>query len=101
MHHGEDRHLVAELFFIEQRAVALDVASLLQRTNAAQAGRGRDADPARQFDGGDAAVLLQLLEDLAVDGIEAGGHKALHKRMTGSAIAIHTGKYYFAKQYCA
>ena len=74
MHHGEHRHLVAELLLVEQRAVALDVAGLLQRAHAPQAGRRRNADPARQLHIGDAAVVLQLLQDLAVDGVETGGH---------------------------
>src|SRR5262245_66109690 len=77
MHHGEDGHLVAELLFVEQRTIPLDETRLLQRADATQAGRCRDADPARQLHVGDAAVLLQFLEDLAVDGVESGGQKAL------------------------
>ena len=77
MHHGEHRHLVAELLLVEQRAVALDVAGLLQRAHAAQAGRRRNADPARQLDIGHAAVVLQLFQNLAVDGIESGGQAPL------------------------
>ena len=75
MHHREDGHLIAELLFVEQSAVALDIARLLQRADAAQARRRRDSDATRQLHVGDAAVLLQLLEDLAVDGVESGGHK--------------------------
>ena len=44
------------------------------RAHAPQAGRGRNADPARELDVGDTAIILQLLENLAVDGIETSGH---------------------------
>src|SRR5215468_5610033 len=74
MHHCEDGHLVAEKLLVEQRTIALDVAGLFERAHAAQARRSRDADPARKLDIGDAAVILQLLENLAVDGIETGGN---------------------------
>ena len=86
MHHGEHGHLVAELLLVEQRAVALDVARLLQRAHAAQAGRRRNADPARQLHIGHAAVVLQFFQDLAVDGIETGGQAELPKRGTGTSI---------------
>ncbi len=75
VHHGEDRHLVAEQLFIEQGAVALDVAGLLEGAHPAQAGRRRDADPAGQLHIGDAAVLLQFLEDFPVDRVELSFHK--------------------------
>jgi hypothetical protein len=86
MHHREDGHLVAELFLVEQSAVALDIARLLQRADAAQARRRRDSDATRQLHVGDAAVLLQLLEDLAVDGVESGGHKGTPQRAAGSTV---------------
>ena len=95
MNHREDGYLVAELFLVEQGAVALDVARLLQRADAAKAWRRRDADAACQLDVGDAAVLLQLLEDLAVDGVESGGHEQ-HSTDTGrngqGLTNIHTAK---------
>src|SRR5580704_2456799 len=72
MHHGKNGDLVAELLFVEQRPVALDVARLLKRTDTAKAGRRGNADPARELDIGDSTVLLQLFQDLAVDGVEAG-----------------------------
>src|SRR5262249_17554318 len=72
MHHREDRDLVAKLFLIQQRAIPLDVPGLFQRADPTQTGRRRNADAACQFDIGDAAVCLQLLEYLEVDGIETG-----------------------------
>lgn len=71
---GDDVH--AERWRVEQRAVALDDALVLEALDAAQAGRGGDADPARQLDIGHASVILQLAQDLPVDGVEIGldGH---------------------------
>jgi hypothetical protein len=74
VHHREYGHLIAETFLVEQGAVALDVAGLLQRAHPPQAGRSRDADAAGKLDIGDSAILLQLLEDLPVNGVETGGH---------------------------
>ena len=74
MHHGEHRHLVAQQLLVEQRPIALDEARLLQRPHPPQARRRRNADPPRQLHIGDAAVVLQLLEDFPVDGVETGGH---------------------------
>ena len=75
--HGEHRDLVAEQLLVEQRPVALDEARLLQRPHPAQAGRRRNADPPRQLHIGDAAVVLQLLQDFPVDGVEAAGQWGL------------------------
>src|SRR5262245_24936650 len=73
MHHGEHRHLIAEALLVEQRPIALDVTRLLQRAHTAQARRRRNTDSVRQLDVGDSPVVLQLLEDLAVDGIKSCG----------------------------
>src|SRR5262249_30759846 len=75
VHHGEHGHLVAKTLFIKQRPIALDIARALERAHAAQAWWRRDADPARQLDIGETAVVLQLLEDFAVDGIESCGQR--------------------------
>ena len=100
VNHREHGHLVAELPFVEQRAVALDVAGFLEPAYAPQAWWRRDTDPARQLHVGDAAIVLQLLEDLAVDGVESGRHERT-PQVAGMAMNIHTAKHYFAKQYCA
>jgi hypothetical protein len=70
MHQGKHRHLETEQLLVEQGAVALDVAGLLQRPHPAQARRRRYADPPRQFHIGDAAVILHFLQDFPVDGVE-------------------------------
>jgi hypothetical protein len=74
VHHGEHGHLVAEKLLVEQCTIAFDVAGLFERAHSPQTGRRRDADPARKLDIGHAAILLQLLENLPVDGIETSGH---------------------------
>ena len=71
MHHGERDHLAAQLLLVEERAIAANVAGLLEGAHPAQAGRRRDADPPCQFDIGHAAILLKLAQDMEVDGIEA------------------------------
>src|SRR5262249_2411076 len=80
MDHREHRHLEAEQLLVEQAAIALDVAGLLKRAHPAQAGRRRNADAARQLDIGHAAVVLELLEDLPVNGIEADRQGSLQAR---------------------
>src|SRR5262245_53111722 len=77
MHQGEDGDLVAEQLLVEQRAIAPDVAGLLERAHPPQAGRRRKPEPARELDIGDAAVVLQLFEDPSVDGIETSSHETL------------------------
>ena len=64
VHHREGRHLAAELLLVEQRAVALDVAGLLEGADPAQARRRRNADPPRQLHIGHAAILLKLAQDI-------------------------------------
>src|SRR5258705_8865245 len=75
MHHGEHCHLIAETLFVEQRPITLDIAGALERPHAPQAWWRRDADPTRQLDIGEAAVVLQLLEDFAIDGVESCGQR--------------------------
>jgi len=48
------------------------------------------ADPARKLDIGDAAILLQLLENLPVNGIETGGHSKGSEGML-APIVSNTG----------
>jgi hypothetical protein len=67
MHCGEHRDVEAELSRIQEPAVAVDVALLLQRPDPAQAGRGRNTDPLGQLDIGDSAVGLDLGENFEVD----------------------------------
>ena len=57
---------------IQERAIAADDAGLLEPPDTSQARRRRNADALRQLDIGDAAFLLQLAQDLPVDGIEVG-----------------------------
>jgi hypothetical protein len=71
MHHGEGRHLTAQCLLIEQCPIALDVACLFQAADTAQAGRRRYTHPAGEFHVGDSAVILQLAQDVAVDGVQA------------------------------
>ena len=83
---AEGDHVEAECRGIEERTVAVDDAGRLQPLDAPQAGRGRDADPARQFDIGHPAVVLEFLEDLPVDGIEFGFHGHGQFRIAKSAF---------------
>ena len=73
-----DVEVVALTSVLEDASVADAVKAgaigyLLKGTDAAQARRRRNADPPRQFHIGDAAVGLQLFEDLAVDSVETVG----------------------------
>ena len=88
MHHGERDHLAAQLLLVEKRAIAANVAGLLEGAHTAQAGRRRDADPPRQFDIGHAAVLLKLAQDMEVDGIEASHGRISDERQGQAALAI-------------
>src|SRR6202044_1432446 len=71
MHHRERDHLATEFLLIQEGAVAADIACLLEGTDAAQARRGRNADPSRQFHIRHAAVFLELAQNMAIDGVEA------------------------------
>ena len=66
----EHRHAEAEVIGVELGVVALDVAGLFQRANAAQARRRRDADRLGQPHVRHAAVVLQGRQDAAVDFVE-------------------------------
>src|SRR5262245_1728468 len=97
MHQGEDGDLVAEQLLIEQRAIAFDVARLLERAHSPQAGRCRNPDPARELDIGNAAVVLQLFENPSVDGIETSSHETLRV----SSASIISGVPRSTKDYCS
>src|SRR5205814_1407161 len=99
VHHGEHGDLVAQKLLVEQAAVALDVARLFECAHAAQARRRRDADTARQLHIGHAAVVLQLLENLAIDRIESRGHRRLLALASGGSILTPIRDH--AKQSCA
>src|SRR3984957_8908982 len=71
---GEHGDVEAEPARVEQSAVALDVALLLQRAHPAQAGRWRDADALGQLDIGDSAVGLDLAQDFEIDLIKILRH---------------------------
>jgi hypothetical protein len=55
------------------RAVAGDVAGLLQPLHADQAGAGRQAHRVREVHIGHAAVLLQLRQDAQVESVDLEG----------------------------
>ena len=74
MHGRKHRDVEAEPARIQQAAVALDVALLLQRPDPAQAGRRRNADPFGQFHVGDSAVGLDFGEDFEVDFVKILRH---------------------------
>src|SRR5262245_32414034 len=99
MHHCEHGDLVAELLLIEQRTVSFDVSGLFKRAHAAQARWRRNADPTSQLHIGDAAVRLQLAENLSVYRVETGRHRIYLWRIGNENI--HTAKDYFAKEYYA
>ncbi|MEY9222040.1 hypothetical protein ABH974_002463 [Bradyrhizobium ottawaense] len=67
MHGGKYGDVEAELAGVQQAAIAVDIALLLQRPDAAQAGRRRDADPLGQLDIRDSTVSLNLGENFQVD----------------------------------
>src|SRR5947209_7273141 len=70
MNQGKNDDVVAEKLAVEQRAVALDIAGLLQGADASQAGWRRNTHPPRQIEIGDSAIVLQLLQDAPVDSIQ-------------------------------
>ena len=67
----------AEKLAIEQRAIAFDVTGLFERAHPPQAGWGGDPDPARELHIGDAAIVLELAQNLPVDGVQTSGHARL------------------------
>src|SRR5262245_19882155 len=82
MHHGERGYLAAEGLLIKQCSISLDVAVHLKTANAEQARARRDADPSGQLHIGDAAVMLQFTQDIAVDGVQAS-HTSLYNGNDG------------------
>src|SRR5438552_7803380 len=75
--HGKNRHLESETFFIEQGAIALDVAGEFECAHAPEAWRWGDTDPLRKLDIGHTAIVLQFLEDLLIDCVESQPHCGL------------------------
>jgi hypothetical protein len=73
----EDVQVQAEALRVEQRDVLADQSAGLQRLHAREAGRGRQADTARQFDIGQAGVGLQFAQDAQVGGVEV--HRAAYR----------------------
>ncbi len=69
--HREAGQFLAQLLLVQQRAVAADIAGLLQRLDPPQAWRRRDADPARQIDIGHAPVRLQFPKYCEIDGVQS------------------------------
>ena len=63
-------HAQAERLGLHLRGVAADHATLFERAHAAKALRRRQVHLRRQLDVGGAAVGLQGLENLAIDGVE-------------------------------
>ena len=73
--HRKDGDGVAQHRRVDHGMIGCDRAGFLQRPDAAQAGRGRQPDLARQFHIGHAPVILQLAENLQVDVVDIGaGH---------------------------
>nr|WP_173091525.1 hypothetical protein [Actinomadura verrucosospora] len=65
----EDGEAEAEPAPVEFGAVSRDDAVVLQRLGAAQAGGGGEADVLGEVDVGGAAVLLEAVEDGAIDAV--------------------------------
>lgn len=77
---GEDGERLPELADIDLRRIAVDIAFGLQLLHSHQAGAGREIDQLRQLDIGDAAVLLQFVEDLDVDPVQFHVASAMFER---------------------
>lgn len=69
-HLGEHDLQGAELFELNQRAVADNVAGLFEPLHADQARAGGQADRIREIDVGDPAVGLKVAEDTHIDTVE-------------------------------
>ena len=65
----EHRRRLAEEPPIDQGPVAVDDARLLERSDSAKAGRGRQSDTVGQIDVRQATIGLELFEDGLIDGI--------------------------------
>ena len=70
VHRSEHRDVEAEPARIQQTAITLDIASLLERPDPAQAGRRRNTDAFGQLHIGNSAVGLDFGEDFEVDFVE-------------------------------
>ncbi|TJZ84552.1 ABC transporter ATP-binding protein [Paracoccus hibiscisoli] len=74
---GKDGQGRTQLGDVDQRRIAGDIARLLQLLHPHQAGAGRQMHQIRQLDIGDAAVLLQLVQDADVDAVQLHGGSPL------------------------
>src|SRR3569623_2329829 len=101
MHGGEHRDGETERLGIEQAAIAGDVALILQRPDATQAGWLRDADALGQFHIRDPAILLEFVQDLEVDGVELFGHGSPRALVRGATIPPSREVPAVALFYCA
>src|SRR5580692_6290729 len=84
MHRGKYGDIETELSRIEQPAIALDVAGLLQGADPPQARRRRNADPLGQFDIGDSAISLDFAEDFEVNFVKILRHEVRVPRGKGA-----------------
>src|SRR3569833_1537288 len=101
MHGGKHRDIKTERLGIEQPAIAVDVALILQRPDATQAGWRRDTDALGQFHIRDPAILLEFVQDLVVDGIELFGHGSPRALVRGATIPPSSEVPAVAQFYCA
>src|SRR5258706_11326224 len=69
-HTNQRQHRQAHLRRADLSVVAHDDASVLELANTLDDGWGREADAARKLGEAKAAMLLQMVEQLAVDGVE-------------------------------
>ncbi|KAF1857657.1 hypothetical protein Lal_00013125 [Lupinus albus] len=72
-HLGENGQGLAQFADIDLRRVAFDVAFRLELLDPHQAGAGRQIHQFGQFDVGDPAVLLELMQNLDVDAVQLHG----------------------------
>ena len=90
---GEHGQGLAELADIDACGIAGNKPFLLQFLDPHQAGAGRQIDELRQFDIGNAPVLLQFVEDLDVDLIQFHAHSFRHraKQQTATLPQLQDG----------
>src|SRR3569623_1405286 len=101
MHGGEHRDVETARLGIEQAAIAVDVALILQRPDATQEGWRRDADALGQYHIRDTAILLEFVLDLEVEGVELFGHGSPRALVRGATIPPSSEVPAVAQFYCA